>query len=120
MNTSDDLETRAKNGEWLTSKETDELDERRRHAEGRPTWREEREALKVMTPEERQEWIKKTYTVTDMSVLEGLDQHKRQDSFHRIETWEQARARLERLPEPIRTQRLAELEALKREADSHL
>ena len=112
MNKPDDLETRAKNGEWLTSEEADELDE------GRPTWREERAALKVMTPEERQVWLEKTYTVTDLSVLEGLDRPRRQDSFHRIETWAQARTRIEQLPEPERTQRLAELEALEREADS--
>lgn len=118
MNNPDDLETRAKNGGWLTSEETDELDERRRQAEGRPTWREEREALRAMTPEERQAWIEKTYTVTDLSVLEGLDQPRKHDDFHRIETWAQARARIKELPEPERTQRLAELEALEREVDS--
>ena len=117
MNTSDDLETRAKNGEWLTSEEVDELDECRRRAESRPTWREEREALKAMTPAERQVWIEKTYAVADLSVLEGLEQPRRQDGFHRSETWEQARTRIEQLPELERTQRLTELEALKREAD---
>lgn len=60
MSKPDDLETRAKNGEWLTLEEADELDERRRCAEGRSTWREEREALRAMTPEERQAWIEKT------------------------------------------------------------
>lgn len=118
MNKPDDLETRAKNGEWLTSEEADELDERRRRAEGRLTWREEREMLRAMTPEERQAWIEKTYTVADMSVLEDLNHPKRQHDFHRMETWAQARTRIKELPEPERTQRLAELEALEREVDS--
>lgn len=118
MNRPDDLEIRAKNGEWLTLEEADELDERHRRAEGRLTWREEREALKAMTPEERRAWLDKTYRVTDMSVLEGLDHPKRPDDGHRMETWTQARARIEQLAEPERTQRLAELEALEREADS--
>lgn len=118
MSKPDDLETRAKNGEWLTLEETDELDERRRLEEGRPNWREEREALKAMTPEERRIWLEKTYTVTDLSVLEDLNHPKRQDDGHRMETWAQARTRIEALPEPERTQRLAVLEALEREAGS--
>lgn len=59
----------------------------------------------------------KSYSTVDLTVLEGLDQHRGHDS-HRMETWEQARARIEALPEPQRTQRLEALEALERAAHS--
>ena len=39
----------------------------------------------------------------DLSVLEGLESPRRPDG-HRAETWEQASARFEALPEPQRSE----------------
>jgi hypothetical protein len=49
----------------------------------------------------------------DLSVLEGLEKPRRPDG-HRAETWEQARARFEALPEPQRSERLKQLEEWRR------
>ena len=49
----------------------------------------------------------------DLSVLQGLERPKRPDG-HRAETWEQARARFEQLPEPQRSERLKQLEEWQR------
>ncbi|MBB5366449.1 hypothetical protein [Deinococcus humi] len=49
----------------------------------------------------------------DLSVLEGLEKPRRPDG-HRAETWEQARARFEQLPEPQRSERLKQLEEWQR------
>ena len=45
----------------------------------------------------------------DLSVLEGLERPRCPDG-HRAETWEQARARFETLPEPQRSEHLKQLE----------
>ncbi len=50
----------------------------------------------------------------DLSVLQGLERPRRSDS-HRAETWEQARARFEQLPEPQRSEGLKQLERWQRE-----
>lgn len=49
----------------------------------------------------------------DLSVLQGLERPRRPDG-HRAETWEQARARFEALPEPQRSARLKQLEEWQR------
>ena len=45
----------------------------------------------------------------DLRVLQGLERPRRPDG-HRAETWEQAGARLDALPEPQRSERLKQLE----------
>ncbi len=49
------------------------------------------------------------YYFADLSVLKGLERPRRPDG-HRAETWEQARARFEQLPDPQRSERLKQLE----------
>jgi hypothetical protein len=49
----------------------------------------------------------------DLSVLKGLERPRRPDG-HRAETWQQARARFEQLPEPLRFVRLKQLEEWQR------
>ena len=49
----------------------------------------------------------------DLGVLDGLGRPRRPDG-HRAETWEQARARFEAVPEPQRSERLKQLEEWRR------
>ncbi len=53
------------------------------------------------------------YYFADLSVLRGLEKPSRPDG-HRAETWEQARARFEQLPELQRPERLKQLEEWQR------
>jgi hypothetical protein len=50
----------------------------------------------------------------DLRILQGLERPRRPDG-HRAETWEQARARFDALPEPQRSERLKQLEEWRRD-----
>lgn len=53
------------------------------------------------------------YMVADFEILNGLDL-KKPDRGHRQETWEQARERVSRLPEPERSHQLEVLDRLEK------